>query len=203
MPSAWWFGVAAAIFALGLVPLALMFSNTVEGVLDYDIQEFDSANSTELTVDDGDVAIFSTFDGVGTVMCSAGGPGLDVPDDPTGGAQATVFTLDRPTWDLEYSRGSHTWHRVAVTPADWDDGTYSVTCNVASPGGTDPRAQFGYADNPSIFGTVIGFLIALGIAALATVIALAIVIAVAVKRTRAKRPPLPRHPTFPAAPPRP
>lgn len=203
MPSAWWFGVAAVIFALGLVPLALMLSNTVEGVLDYDIQEFDSGNSTELRVDGGDVAIFSTYDGVGTVMCSGGGPGMDVPDDPTGGAQATVPTLDRPTWDLEYSRGSYTWHRVAVTPANWGDGTYTVVCNVASPAGADAPAQFGYADNPSFFGTVVGFLIALGIAALATVIALVIVIVVAVKRTRAKRPPLPRHPTFPPAPPRP
>ncbi len=202
MPSAWWFGVAAAIFALGLVPLALMLSNAVESIVGYDIQEFDSGNSTELSVDGGDVAIFSTHDGIGTVVCSGGGPATQVPDDPAGGAQATVLTLDSPTWDLEYSRGPHTWHRVAVTPDDWDDGTYRVTCNVASGDDSGTAARFAYADNPSFFGTIIGFLIALGVAALTTIIAAAIAIVVAVKRNRAKRPPLPRYPTFPTAPPR-
>jgi len=203
MPSAWWFGVAAVIFLLGLVPLILALSNAVEGLIEYDIQEFDAAASTELEVDGTPVAIFTTYDGIGTVRCNGGGPGVEAPDDETGGADATVLTLDHPTWDFEYSRGSRTWHRVAVTPGDWDDGTYSVSCNVVSPGPSEPSPQFAYADNPSVFGTVVGFLIAVGIAGLTTIIALTIVIVVAVKRSRAKRPPLPRRPTFPPTPPQP
>ena len=201
VPSAWWFAVAAVVFVLGLVPLALAITNAVSGLVEYELHDFDEAQATELTVDGGQVAIFTTYEGAGTISCN-GGPGTDVPD-PSEGDQATVTTLDVPDVSVEYSRGSQSWHRVAVTPEEWDDGTYSVICNVVSTNGNPSPAAFAYADNPAILSTVVGFVVALGIAGLATILALVIVIVVGVKRHRATRPPYPTYPQFPPNPPPP
>lgn len=192
--------MAAVIFVLGLVPLAIAAANTIGGILDYEVHEFDKPNSTALEVDGGQVAIFTTYNGIGTISCTSGQPGADVRGDPTDTATATADTLDRPAWSFTFSKGAREWHRVAATPDGWGDGTYLVTCNLASgPSGVEP--QFGYADDPSILGTVVGFVVAGGIALIATIIALTIAIVVGVKRYHAKRPPLPKRAEFPPAPP--
>ncbi|UYM07112.1 hypothetical protein [Solicola gregarius] len=200
-PSAWWYAVAAAVFVLGLAPLAVVATNALGGLLDYEVHDFDDAKSTEIEVADDPVAIYTTYDGVGTVRCNGVGPGLDAPDNADGAAQAAVFPLDHPTWNFEFSNGAEVWHRVAVTPGDWDTGTYSIACNLVSPGAGSPEPQLGYADNPSVLGTILGVVISVGIAGLATLAALIIVVVVAVKRSRVKRPPLPDRPVFPPGPP--
>ena len=188
-PSRWWYAVAAAVFVLGLVPIVVLGTNAVGGLLDYEVHDFDNAASTELEVEGNAVAIYSTYDGVGEVRCTAGGDA------------AAAGELEHPTWDFTYTRNSQEWHRVAVTPDGWDDGTYQVACNVVPPGQGSPQPQYGYAEDPSFLGTVLGLVLALGIAGLAALAALVLVVVVAVKRSKAKRPPLPPGPQFPQAPP--
>ena len=200
-PSRWWYAVAAAIFVLGFVPLVVLGTNAVSGLLDYDVHEFDGASTAEVEVDGGQVAIFTTHNGAGTVRCMGSGAGVPIPDDAPD-ATALAEPLDHPSVAFSFSKGSETWHRVAVTPDDWEDGTYSISCNLVS--ASDPRTELGYADNPSILGTFIGLLIAVGIAGLATIAAIVIAIVVGVKRGRASRPPQqPPWPQFPTAPPPP
>lgn len=199
-PSAWWFGVAAAVFVLGLVPLAIVITNTVGGLLDHEVHEFDHTTSTSLELGDDPVAIYTTYEGPGTLRCNGGASGAHVAEQD-GSAQATVLPLDHPVWNVEFSTGPQVWHRVAVTPQDWGPGAYLVACTLVSPGAGSPAPMLAYADNPSILGTVAGFVIALGIAGLAILAALAIAIAVGVRRYRARRPPLPRRPAFPPNPP--
>ncbi|UPK74809.1 hypothetical protein MU582_20615 [Nocardioidaceae bacterium SCSIO 66511] len=191
-PSRWWYAVAAAIFVLGFVPLVVLGTNAVSGLLDYDVHEFDDSSSTELQVDGDPVAIYSTYEGVGSVRCS----GAAVSDDPSD-ATAQPGSLEHPVWDFTYTRNSDVWHRVAVTPDDWTDGTYEITCNLVSPGAGESQPQLAYADNPSVLGTALGLLIAVGVAGSAALAALVIVIVVAVKRSRINGPTGPRFPNAP------
>jgi len=187
-PSLWWFAVAAVVLVVGLVPFGWVLANTIEGVAGYEVHDFSARESTTLEVDDDQVAVFTTYDGLGTVRCQGEGPEGTEP-------------LDHPSTSLHLSVGSVSWSRVAVTPEHWDAGRYAVSCNVVSPGPDSQLPLLGYADNPSIMSTVIAFAIAVAIAVLAAVIALAIAIAVGVKRYKANRPRLPDGPAFPPSPP--
>ncbi|MGH3360431.1 MAG: hypothetical protein ACRDO7_16635 [Nocardioidaceae bacterium] len=185
-PSLWWLAVAAVVFLFGLVPFGWVVANTVQGIADYDVHDFGTSGSTSLDIDDDQVAVFSTYTGPGAVRCSGEGPGAGGP-------------LDHPSTSLNLTIGSIEWNRVAVTPDDWAGGTYVVTCNVVSPGAGNPKPLLGYADNPSIMSTVVGFAVATGVAILAGVIALTIALVVLVKRHNANR--LRRYPEFPSSPP--
>lgn len=197
-PSLWWFAVAAVVLVLGLVPFGWVLANTVQGIADYEVHQFGGARSTTVSVDDGQVAIFSTYDSAGTVRCQGAPTDTAEPND-----FAMLEPLEHPSTSLNLSVGGMNWSRVAVTPDGWTDGAYTVRCDVVSPGSGSPQPILGYADNPSIMSTVIGFAIAVAIAVLAGVVALAIAIAVGVKRYKANRPRLPDRPVFPPSPPGP
>lgn len=183
---------------LGLVPFGWVLANTVQGIADYEVHGFDSARQSTVTVDDGQVAIFSTYRGGGEVRCQGAPTDTAEPND-----FALVEPLDHSSTSLNLAVGGMDWHRVAVTPEGWKNGEYVVRCNVVSPGAGNPVAVLGYADNPSILSTVFAFAIAVGIAILAGVVALTIAIVVGVKRYRAHRPRRPAYPEFPPGPPPP
>lgn len=198
-PSLWWFGVAAVIFVLGLVPFGWVLANTVQGIADYEVHSFDSAQRTTVSVDGGQVAIFSTYEGGGTVRCQGAPTDTTEPND-----FAAMEPLDHPTTSLDLTVGGLDWSRAAVTPKGWPDGEYVVRCNVASPGAGNPVAVLGYADNPSIFSTVVAFAITVGIAILSGLAALAIAIVIGVKRHRANRARrTAAYPHYPPGPPQP
>lgn len=159
-PTAWWYAIAAAVFALSLVPTLVVGVAFVNSIGGFEIGHVE--NGSTVTLGDEQKAIFvqQEPDGFASSPCSLTSP------------SGEAYPAPRPTATMTING----WERIGLSTESTPPGDYTLRCDVDVP-------TLGVVDNPDVSGIVVKTVLALGSPALGAVIALVIVIVTLVRRS--------------------
>lgn len=179
-PSAWWFGLAAAIVVVGIVLAVVIVVRTAVGYFDRidDFQRLDVPGSGTVALDDGDYTIYHEYPGANDDYRSDfSTPDVTVTLTAPDGSEVPLELYDT---EVTYDTGDHEGEALYSFTAE-EPGDYELT---ADGEGTDVAVGRGLGRG--IVGSVVGALaVGLGSAVVGAVIA--IVVAIARSRERQRR----------------